>query len=442
MTKSGSSALSQRQLISRLFQMTWPMLFGVLSLMSFQLVDTAFIGQLGIQPLATQGFTLPMYMVIVGLQVGLGIATTSLISRLLGKDEIRHAQQLGGLVLVLGAIGMGLVCLLIWFLRHWILNWLDAPQSVLHIVDTYWPYWLTCAWAGAMLYFAYSLCRSHGNTKLPGMLMVVTSLLNMALDPIFIFVFKLGINGAAIATLTAFSVGILIVYPLLLRKSWVTFHWHGLHIPSEIKALLYIMAPAMMSQLLPPISSMLATKLVAGFGSEAVAAWAIGSRLDFFSLVVILALTMSLPPMIGRLFGQKDIKTIQRLVVMSVQFVVVFQLVVAGLLFLLKTPLSHILTSEDVVSHIVVDYLTWVPISLGSLGVCMLMVSVCNALVLPMRALLISAIRLFLCYLPALWLGGYWLGLSGLFMGAMIGNFAAGLFAWLLYQQNIKVLSK
>lgn len=72
------------------------------------------------------------------------------------------------------------------------------------------------------------------------------------------------------------------------------------------------MGPAMVSQLLPPVSSMLATKLLASFGTTAVAAWAIGSRYEFFAIVGVLALTMSMPPMVGRLLGAKqydDIKS-------------------------------------------------------------------------------------------------------------------------------------
>ena len=70
-----------------LFKQTWPMIFGILSLMSFQLADSAFISQLGILPLATQGFTLPLQMVIIGIQVGLGIATTAVISRILAISK-------------------------------------------------------------------------------------------------------------------------------------------------------------------------------------------------------------------------------------------------------------------------------------------------------------------------------------------------------------------
>ncbi len=65
----------------------------------------------------------------------------------------------------------------------------------------------------------------------------------------------------------------------------------------------------MISQLLPPLSSMLATKLLAGFGTAAVASWALGSRYEFFAIVSVLALTMSMPPMVGRLLERKTTPT-------------------------------------------------------------------------------------------------------------------------------------
>jgi Na+-driven multidrug efflux pump len=86
----------------QLYAMTWPMLFGVLSLMTFQLADSAFIGQLGRDPLAALGFTLPMQQLIIGLQVGLGIATTAIISRTLGEGDEQRSHRLGGLVITVG----------------------------------------------------------------------------------------------------------------------------------------------------------------------------------------------------------------------------------------------------------------------------------------------------------------------------------------------------
>ncbi len=434
-----SAPISQPELARQLFKMTWPMLFGVLSLMSFQLVDSAFIGQLGVLPLAAQGFTLPMQMVIIGLQVGLGIATTSLISRVLGANEPERAKQLGGLVVITGGIGVFAICWLIWLLRGPVLNLLDAPLNVYPVIDAYWPVWLGSSWTGAMLYFAYSLCRANGNTMLPGIMMVVTSILNMLLDPLFIFTFDMGLVGAAWATIVAFGIGMLAVFPLVIKRHWMSFQFEGLDIPASIKELGNIMAPAMLSQLLPPLSSMFATKLVASFGAATVAAWALGSRLEFFSIVVVLALTMSMPPMVGRMLGEKDIHRIKALVNISIKFLLGWQLAVAAVLFIASPYLAELLTSEESVRSVLLIHLTWVPISLGSLGICMLMVSICNALALPMRALLISGLRLFVCFLPLLWLGTQLLGLNGLFIGAMVGNFAAGIMAWVLYQQGINV---
>ncbi|WP_305458183.1 MATE family efflux transporter [Photobacterium leiognathi] len=429
-----------RALAQQLFKMTWPMLFGVLSLMSFQLVDSAFIGQLGVLPLAAQGFTLPMQMVVIGLQVGLGIATTALISRVLGSNNNVRAQQLGGLVVLVGGVGVAALCGVIWLLRDVIMHLLDAPETVLPIIDTYWPVWLASAWCGSMLYFAYSLCRANGNTMLPGIMMMATSLLNIVFDPLFIFKFGLGINGAAWATIASFTIGMLVVFPLVLKRGWLSFKWQGLDIVKSVKELGHIMAPAMMSQLLPPVSSMLATKLVAGFGAATVAAWALGSRIEFFSIVVVLALTMSMPPMVGKRLGSRDLQGIKTLINIAVCFVLVWQLVIAIVIFLLSTPLSTLLTTDVKVQEVLSLHLTRVPISLGALGVCMIMVSICNALAMPMRALFISAWRLFICFLPILWLGSYLAELPGLFTGAMVGNIAAGICAWVFYRQGLKII--
>ncbi|SDG84738.1 putative efflux protein, MATE family [Vibrio xiamenensis] len=428
-------------LARQLFTMTWPMLFGVLSLMSFQLVDSAFIGQLGVLPLATQGFTLPIQMVIIGLQVGLGIATTAVISRALGAGDTRYAKQLGGLVVAIGSIGVALFSVLIYLLREPILTLLSAPSSVMPIIDSYWLYWLLSAWTGAVLYFFYSLCRANGNTMLPGTMMMVTSVLNLALDPLFIFVFDMGINGAALATIVAFSVGILVVAPRVIAKHWLSLDWSDLNVWRSVASISNIMGPAMISQLLPPVSSMLATKLLATFGTTAVAAWALGSRFEFFAIVSVLALTMSMPPMIGRLLGGRQLQDIRQLVAIAVKFILGFQLLIALVTWLLSGPLSTLMTSDASVKAVLNWHLMVVPISLGPLGVCMLMVSVSNALAKSYTALSISALRLFAFFLPALWLGAQWGGLKGLFVGALVGNIAAGVCAWLLYHRALAKLN-
>lgn len=429
-------------LARQLFNMTWPMLFGVLSLMSFQLVDSAFIGQLGILPLAAQGFTLPIQMIIIGIQVGLGIATTAVIAKAIGANQARYAQQLGGLVIAMGSIGVALFCLCLYLIREPILMLLSAPESVFLIIDSYWVYWLISSWTGALLYFFYSVCRANGNTMLPGTMMMVTSLLNLALDPLFIFTFDLGINGAALATIVAFSIGILVVAPRVTAKQWICFDWHDLDVVKSLKSIGNIMGPAMISQLLPPLSSMLATKLLAGYGTAAVAAWALGSRYEFFAIVSVLALTMSMPPMVGRLLGAHKLDDIRQLVVIACKYILASQLVIALITWLSSDLLAQLMTSEAQVEQILTWHLMIVPFSLGPLGICMLMVSINNALGKSYIALTISALRLFAFFLPCLWVGSMIGGIEGIFWGAMLGNIAAGVCAWLMYQNAIRQLTQ
>ena len=429
-------------LSKQLFQMTWPMMFGVLSLMSFQLVDSAFIGQLGILPLAAQGFTMPLQMVIIGLQVGLGIATTAVIARVLGAQQPQKAKQLGGLVIILGAVMVFTMCLVIWFSRGPILSLLGAQADVFPVIDSYWPVWLASCWTGAMIYFTYSVCRANGDTKLPGLMMVITSILNMILDPIFIFHFDLGLNGAAWATILSFSIGFCIILPSIFKRHWISFSWHDLPIAQSIKELNAVMSPAMMSQLLPPLSSMMATKIIAGFGAAAVAGWAMASRIEFFAIVVVLALTMSIPPMVGKMLGAKQFDDIQKLIRIAAKFVLTWQIGLAILLFIVAKPLSNLLSTDSNVISVIQAYLMWVPISLSSLGICMLMVSVCNALGVSMRALTISILRLFACFLPMIWLGSTLFGLHGVFMGALVGNTMAGIMAWIMYNKAVHNLQK
>ena len=428
-------------LVRQLLKMTWPMLFGVLSLMSFQLVDSAFIGQLGVLPLAAQGFTLPIQMIIIGVQVGLGIATTAIIARALGAHKSTYAKQLGGLVLMMGTVGVAFICLCLWLLRHPILAILSAPQSVYVVIDDYWVFWLLSAWVGAVLYFYYSVCRANGNTLLPGTMMMVTSVINLLLDPLFIFTFDLGIKGAALATICAFSCGIVVVAPRVLKQHWVSFDWHGLDLNSSLNAIAKIMGPAMISQLLPPLSSMLATKLIAGYGTASVAAWALASRYEFFSIVAVLALTMSMPPMIGRLLGAGKITEIRYLVSIACKFILALQLLIALLTLFSASWLASLMTSDTSVAGILNWHLMFVPFSLGPLGICILMVSVANALARPGDALFISALRLFAFFLPCLWLGAQLAEIKGLFIGALIGNCMAGMSAWFFYQRAMSKLT-
>lgn len=411
------------------------MIFGVVALMGYQLIDSIYISMLGTDPLAALGFTVAVNQLAIGIQVGLGIAATALISRAIGAKDPGRARRLAGIVLISGGLLMGLMCIVTWLIRDQILALLDADAYLWPLIGTYWGPWLLSIWLGALLYFAYSIARAQGNTRLPGSVMVLTSLLNIALDPLFIFVFGWDLPGAAWATNVAFLVGGIIMWRNIRRQKWTMFHGLQTALRPALRDLGVISGPAMVSQLMPGIAAMTATKIIAGFGATAVAAWGLATRLEFFSIVVVLALTMSLPPLVGRHIGASNYRDTDRLVRMAVKFTLQLQAGLAVLGLALAFILPGILSTDPQVAAYLRTWFILVPASYGALGTCMLMVSVSNAMGMPMRAVVISLLRLFVFYLPALWLGARVAGMTGVFAGVLVGNLAAGLAAWLLYRR-------
>ena len=434
-----AAVMQQRELAITLWRQTWPMAIGVLALLGFQLVDSAFIARLGTAPLAAQSFTFPLSFLIIGIQVGMGIAIAALISRALGAGEQARAKRLSSLVLIAGGAVIAVLAVALWLLQVPLFQLLGADETALTYIRAYWGPQLFSAWLGALLYFMYSVFRAHGDTRMPGKMMVLSSLINLALDPLLIFGVGgwegWGLPGAAWATVVAFFVGLLLTGAKLRRCQWATMDDIGQEAVRSWRPFTGIAAPAMVSQLMPPLAAMLAIAAVAGLGDTQVAAWGLASRLETLSLMVILAMTMSLPPWLGRCYGAGDWGQIQQLMRLALKVAVIWQLSLGVLLALASPWVAMALAGNPEVQSELALLIRFMLPSYAALGVCMLVVSAGNALGWPLRAMLLSSARLFICYLPCLWLGAALFGWTGLAAGAAIGNLLAGLMAWVLLKR-------
>lgn len=417
------------------------MAIGVLSLLGFQLVDAAFVARLGTAPLAAQSFTFPVTFLMIGLQVGFGIAIAALISRAIGAGEIERSRRLGSLVLFGGSLGVGVLAVVLWFANGLIFSELGADADNLARIRPYWAFQLVANWLSALLYFGYTLFRAHNNTRLPGMLMVLTSLLNLALDPLLIFgwgpIGGLGLPGAAIATIFAFMIGLVILVWRLSCQNWLAPTGLVVEARRSTRAFAGIAGPAMISQLMPPLAAMAGTGLVATLGDPAVAAWGLQSRLETVCLMVVLGLTMSLPPWLGHCYGANNWPRIRALTYIAMQAVLIWQLVF-GLAMAIAAPwIASALAGDPTVQHGLTQLIRFMLPSYALLGICMIVVSASNALGWPMRAMLISFARLFICYLPCVTVGVFAGSMTTTAIGALAGNILAGLVAWLVFRASL-----
>ncbi|MUH71244.1 hypothetical protein GNP35_01280 [Psychrosphaera haliotis] len=118
-----------------LYRQTMPLLVGLLAIMGSQLIDSAFVGQLGAQPLAVLGYSIPIYQVVIGIQVGLGIAATASISNALGSSNRAYAKSLGSIILLIGTIVITLLCIGLWLFQEPIAIGLGAETRTISSLE-------------------------------------------------------------------------------------------------------------------------------------------------------------------------------------------------------------------------------------------------------------------------------------------------------------------
>ena len=286
-----------------------------------------------------------------------------------------------------------------------------------------------------------SVLRASGDTKTPSYVMASGGLINVILDPILIFgwgpIPAMGIQGAAIATLIAWAIGLFyILYVLAIKRGLIEtklLSWQQLK--RSTGGILKIGIPAAGANMLTPISAGVVTAIVAGYGPAAVAAWGVGGRLESIASIVVLSLSMSLPPFISQNFGANKLTRVSQAYTLCIKFVVLWQLLIFALLVLLSDLIASTFTDEPNVSTTIVLFLMIVPLGYGLQGVTILTNSSFNAIHMPMSALLLNMLRLFVFFVPFSFLGSYWYGLGGLFAAGVVANVAAGTVAFIWYKR-------
>ena len=418
-------------------KMTLPTIVGMVVLMTFGLVDTFFIGMLGTQELAAISFTFPVTFTVISLNIGLGIGTSAVIAKLLGAKQHSQAKETAT-----GALMLTMVLAIVFAVfgvvtLEPIFRLMGADENQLSLITKYMLVWYGAGVFLAMPMVGNSVLRAYGDTKTPSYVMAFGGLINVVLDPILIFgwgpVPAFGIQGAAIATLVAWAVGLFyILYVLAVKRKLIEprlLNWQELK--RSTGGILKIGLPAAGANMLTPISAGIVTAFVAGYGPQAVAAWGVGGRLESIASIVVLSLSMSLPPFISQNFGANNIDRVKQAYSLCVKFVIVWQLIIFGILVLLSDVIANIFSNEPEVISIIVLFLVVVPLGYGTQGVTILTNSSFNAMHMPMSALSLNAMRLFVFFVPFSLLGSHWFELPGLFWAGVVANLAVGCIAFI-----------
>jgi putative MATE family efflux protein len=447
MTKTKKqSALLDAPVTATLKKMTIPMIYGMVLLMTFNLVDTFFVSLLGTQPLAAISFTFPITFTVLSLTIGLGIGTSAVIAKFLGKGDHESAKNAGTAAIYLAAVIVGLLSAAGYWLMDEIFLLLGASETLLPLIHDYMGIWFIGSVCLVAPMIGNAILRASGDTKMPSIIMGSAGLINAIFDPIFIFglgpIPAMGIKGAAIATLVSWVAGLFfVIYVVMLKRKLIHITLPFSAMIKAARGILHIGLPAAGANMLTPIAAAVMTAIVATHGEAAVAAFGVGSRIESIASLVVLAMSMSLPPFISQNFGAGNMHRVEEAYKKSIKFVLFWQVLIYLILILVAPFIADIFAKEQAVADIITLFIWILPLGYGFQGVIILTNSSFNALHKPMVALVLSIIRLFIFYVPFAYAGSLFYGLQGLFIGALIGNVVMASLSYRLFSRQFNHLS-
>jgi putative MATE family efflux protein len=438
--------LTEGSVSKAIIGMTLPMIVGMFSIVAFNLVDTWFIAKLGTTALAAMSFTLPVVMLQGAISMGLGIGASAVISQAIGKNDSTTMKQLTTSALFLSVILVIVVVTLGLLTINPLFRLLGASEELLPLIKEYMSVWYIGVPFVVIPMVGNNAIRATGNTTIPSVIMLASVLINIVLDPLFIFgvgIFpEWGLKGAAVATVIA-RMGTLVVSLSFLRFKFdmlttkfdsFKVMWNGW------KQILYIAVPAALTQILMPLSMGFLTKLVAGYGENAVAALGVANRIEFFALAPLMALGSVVIPFIGQNLGAKKYDRIIEGYKFSMKFSLGLGVMVLLVFFLFKTGLAQIFTSKPEVISIVGLYLSIVSIGYGFQGITAISSSSFSALNKPLNAAGVNLLRLVVFFVPFALVGSHIWGLTGIFGAIAAASILAGAIAQVWVKRTVVTL--
>lgn len=399
-----------------------PMALGIVFILAIDLCDTYFVGLLGTAELAAMSFTFPVISLAVSTVMGISIGATSALSREIGAGDEQAVRRLAthamllAVLIVLLVSGVGLLT------QDYVFVLLGATPELLPMLDAFMTIWYLGAVFLVVPMIGMGAIRATGDGSTPMYIMMVAAMVNVVLAPLMIFgwgpVTGMGLRGAAIATVIARSITLVLSLVVLRRKDLL-----DLHVPSLAELMrswtriLSVGLPAAVTNALAPVATAVMTWLVARHGTEAVAAYGVGSRIEGLLLIVPMALGAALTPFIGQNWGAHQADRVARGIVVSRNFAMAWGLGAWAVLALGGNGLADVFTDDPRVAQMVHTYLWIVPLSYAANGLVSVASAAFNAVDKAVRSTMLSALRSLGLAIPLAALGSALFGLPGVLIG-------------------------
>lgn len=439
--------LSEGSIIKNLISLSWPMMLAFMLQTSFNIVDAIFVGRISAMALAAVSLTFPVVFLMISLAAGAGVGTTSLIARLLGankQEEANNAAEHAYLI----AFFLSIIFMIIGFIfGKPLFRFIGATEEMLPMVLDY----TNIIFAGSIVMFAAfisnSILRGEGDMKTPMKVMMISTVINIILDPIMIFgwgfIPAMGIKGAAIATVIARTVGAIIaIRYILMGNSTLKLNIKKFAFKFRIiKDILKVGLPASLSQSTMALGIFFMTKIVSSFGPFAIAAYGLGFRLDSVAVMPAIGLSTAVITIVGFNIGAKKPERAKKTTWIGALLSFAFMGIIGLTFFLFPEQLIRLFNNNPEVIAFGISYLRIVALSYGFIGFSMIIGSAFQGAGKGYPALILTILRLFAISIPLAIILSNKIGVSGIWWGIFVSTVITGIISiiWLKYAHWKKI---
>ncbi|HML43957.1 MAG TPA: MATE family efflux transporter, partial [Hyphomicrobium zavarzinii] len=408
------------------------------------LANIAFLSLLDDQAvLAAVGYASSILFLMIGTGIGLSIASTTLVSRALGEGRRLRACRFSVNAHIANFVAGLAAAALIYFAIPWFLTLFGATGRTHDLAARYLYILVPSIPVLTLAMTSAAVLRSIGDARRAMNITLYGAIINTILDPIFIIVMGLGIEGAAWATVIARIV-------FMLVGLYGVIGVHGLvarpRLPAllvDIPAMASIAVPAILTNVATPVSNAYVTAAIATHGDDAVAGWAIIGRILPVAFGTIYALSSSIGPIIGQNYGAREGDRVRQAFRLALAVNGAFTLAAWIVLALLSAHLVRLFGATGDAAALINLFNYWLAPLFAFMGALFVANAVFNTLDFPHYATLLNWGRATLGTIPVVHLGSSLAGAEGALAGHMVGGILFGcLSVWLCRHLIEKLLSE
>ncbi len=412
---------------------------GLIAVFFVDALNLFYISMLGVQELAAAiGFASTLMFFTISVAIGFTIATSAVVSRALGRGDREQAARMGGASIVYMAATTIFIAAAMWPFLHELVGLLGARGETQDLATRFLQIVLPSMPMVAVGMATTGIMRGVGDARRAMYVTLAGGIAAAILDPIFIFGFGLGLEGAAISTVISRAIllgvglyGAHKVHRLMKMPDLAGFK-------AALRPFFGIGVPALLTQIATPVGNAYVTVEIASFGDEAVAGWAIIGRILPVAFGVIFALSGAIGPILGQNYGARRYDRLNDALRDALLFTLLYVLAVWALLAIFAGPIADLFGATGEARALVVFFCT---IAAGSFlfnGALFVANAAFNNLGYATYSTVLNWGRSTLGVIPFVWLGAQYFGAKGVIAGWALGAVFFGIAAVILAFRTVR----